>query len=102
MRKPDKAALGRLLSKYALVTEVSTDHKHVLDGGALLHHFCWPKVGTYADVASFYMNYIAKYYVKDTIIVFDGYNMVPSTKDQEHQRHFTTTAAAVVIARNAV
>ena len=101
MRKPDKAALGKLLSKDASVTQDCKDHMHVLDGGSLLHRVRWPKVGTYAEIAGLYLKYIAKYYAKDTIIVFDGYSGVPSTKDQEHQRRFTTTTATVLITSDA-
>jgi len=55
----------------------------------------------YAEIAGLYLRYNAKYYAKDTIIVFDSYSTVPSTKDQEHRRRFTTTAATVVITGDA-
>jgi len=69
MHKLDKAALGRLLSKKASVKKDSRDQTHVLDGGALLHHVRWPKVGTYAEILRLYLYYISKCYAKDTVIV---------------------------------
>jgi len=38
LRNPEKAALGRLLSKDASATQDSQHPTHVLDGGSLLHH----------------------------------------------------------------
>jgi len=83
------------------MTKDSRDQTHVLDGGALLHRVRWPKVGTFAEILRLYLYYISKRYAKDTVIVFDGYSRVPSTKDQEHQRRFTTMAATVQIAADA-
>jgi len=98
MRKPDKAVLGRLLSTNACVDVPGNCGTHyVLDGGALLHRVRWMKGLTYSQIAKQYVTYIARHYGTCVTIVFDGYSSGPSTKDHEHLRRSTKTAATVNI-----
>ena len=98
MRKPDKAVLGRLLSTNACVDVPGYCGTHyVLDGGAPLHRVRWMKGLTYSQIAKQYVTYIARHYGTCVTIVFDGYSSGPSTKDHEHLRRSTKTAATVNI-----
>ena len=58
-------------------------NKHVIDGGALLHHVSWKSNTSYRAVISQYQSYLLTKYGRCTVI-FDGYNS--STKDHEHDR----------------
>ena len=82
MRKPNKALLGRALTKNSSNTTQETT-KIVLDGGALLHRVHWNIPSTFADVIQQYCHYVTKKYGSVTV-VFDGYES--STKDHEHKR----------------
>ncbi len=63
----------------------STDVKHVLDGGALLHRVLWRSGQTYIGVCNMYVDYVTQKYGKP-LIVFDGYQQGSSTKDVTHKR----------------
>ena len=84
MRKPNKALLGKALTKNSCTTHsaLAEKSKYVLDGGALLHRVTWNILSTYNDAIKQYCLYIERKYGKDTLVVFDGYNS--STKDHEH------------------
>jgi len=97
MRKPNKAALGREVTKNAIVTATSCPTMHVLDGGSLLHRVKWPKTGTYGEVLLSYVRYVQKRYGTSVEIVFDGYSNGPSPKDHEHERRAKKTAAEVQV-----
>ncbi|KAG1697371.1 hypothetical protein GQR58_005968 [Nymphon striatum] len=56
----------------------------VLDGGALLHHVCWPKDTSYDQLCRIYVDYVTRKY-GEAIIVFNGYGE-NSTKDMTQQR----------------
>lgn len=58
---------------------------YVLDGGALLHRLPWVKGETYSTIFEKYFKYIVKHF-PGAIIVFDGYDNGPSTKDVTHIR----------------
>ncbi|KXJ15152.1 hypothetical protein AC249_AIPGENE11297 [Exaiptasia diaphana] len=59
--------------------------RYVLDGGALLHRVIWPRGVTYREILSMYNKYVMRRYGQ-AIVVFDGYEEGPSTKDCAHQR----------------
>jgi len=83
MCKPNKSVLRNvLLTAKCKVNECSL---HVLDGGALLHKVRWEVKSTFQEVCAQYSRYVQKKYGK-CLIVFDGYNDCPSTKDHEHSR----------------
>ena len=58
---------------------------HVLDGGALLHRVPWFKEESYSVIFERYNKYINGNF-KSAIVVFDGYDSGPSTKDIAHIR----------------
>lgn len=58
---------------------------HVIDGGALLQRIPWNHNATFDDICESYITYMARRYVKATI-VFDGYPTGPSTKETAHSR----------------
>src|SRR6218665_316434 len=103
MRKPDKAALSRLLTKDSTVSMTGTPPtQFVVDGGALLHRVRWINGATYMHVARQYVNFVARFYGNTATTVFDGYLSGPSTKDHEHQRRSTKMAAMVSINNDAI
>ncbi|CAG2250735.1 unnamed protein product [Mytilus edulis] len=59
--------------------------KYVLDGGSLLHRIQWPRGVTFGRIADLYVDHVCRKY-NTAIVVFDGYENGPSTKDPTHQR----------------
>lgn len=59
--------------------------QHVLDGGSLLHRVPWQTGLTYGEICLLYVQYIKRRY-SDSLVVFDGYESGPSTKDVCHFR----------------
>ena len=84
MRKPNKASLGKALTKNSSTThlELAEKSKYVLDGGALIRRV----LGIFLQLVMMIPSKTA--YIlkgnngKATQVVFDGYNS--STKDHEH------------------
>ena len=62
-----------------------SNHQYVLDGGSLLHRICWAKDKTYVEIAVSCSQFVLRTYDK-AIVVFDGYDTGPSTKDITHLR----------------
>ena len=60
-------------------------HQYVLDGGSLLPRICWTKDKTYGEIAVSCSQFVLRKYDK-AIVVFDGYDTGPSTKDITHLR----------------
>ena len=58
---------------------------HVLDGGSLLQRIAWKKGDTFEDIASMYMKHVSKNFL-NPVVVFDGYESGPTTKDMTHNR----------------
>ena len=88
MRLADKAELQNGLVKKiptCVTKEKLVDSAHVVDGGALLQHLPWPKSTSYADICQLCIQHVHKHYY-NALIVFDGYNGGPTTKDKTHQR----------------
>ena len=61
------------------------NHQYVLDGGSLLHRICWAKGKTYGEIAVSCSQFVLHKYDK-AIVIFDGYDTHPSTKDITHLR----------------
>ena len=59
--------------------------QHLLDGGPLVHRIPWQRGTTYNDICRLYTNYVTRRY-GHAIVVFDGYQEEPSTKDGAHER----------------
>ena len=89
MRKANKAQLiHHLFGKdFQIVVKdkiIKTDI-HVIDGGALLRQIKWNEKSSFEAILDSYSSFINSKYGKSTI-VFDGYGVLPSTKDHEHSR----------------
>ena len=98
MRKPQKSALAKAITHGTTPIEHrSTETKYVLDGEALLHRVKWYKTGSYLDTISLYLQYVAKRYGHENIIVFDGYTSEASTKDHKHQRRSSKSSSDVTL-----
>ena len=64
----------------------TTELKHEEGNHHPLHKVPWEKGRTYDEICSSYVKYVLKHYGKGTMIVFDGYDGTPSTKDTTHIR----------------
>ena len=71
-------------SEVPLEPPPSQNFKYVLDRGALLHRIPWQLGDTYGKILQDYGNYGTKHYGK-AVVVYDGYEAGPSTKDDTHQ-----------------
>ena len=89
MRTGDKAEHMHYLIKRVpeciIPTTPSNEAQFIIDGGALLHKFPWPKNSTYAEICRLYTQYVVNTY-SDAVVVFDGYDGGASTKDETHRR----------------
>lgn len=88
MRKANKPAPTDAISTLYTPDEhdPSCNVHFVLDGGSLLHRVPWPHGLTYDAIAEIYVNYVKTKFGQSTVIVFDGYEGGPSTKDSTHER----------------
>ena len=66
------------------VTDTSKK-QYVLDGGSLLHRVIWRKGSTYEQICTSFAKYVKQEY-GSAVVVFDGYEKGPSTKDNTHRR----------------
>ncbi|MEW8547735.1 MAG: hypothetical protein AB2693_29860 [Candidatus Thiodiazotropha sp.] len=57
-----------------------------MDGGALLQRIPWPRGSSYDNIYDLYLKYVTQKYGSRSVIVFDGYSEMPSTKDTAHIR----------------
>ena len=73
----------------------ATTVQYVLDGGALLHRIQWPSGENFDAIYSRYVQYVTDKY-RSPLIVFDGYQNGPSTKDITHCRRAKSGIAAEV------
>ena len=86
MKAANKPALADAI--WALMPEdvqsLSEDHYvYVIDGGSLLHRIPWQIGSTYNNISQKYTDYVMQHYGQASV-VFDGYDSVPSTKDNAH------------------
>ena len=73
----------------------ATTVQYVLDGGALLHRIQWPSGENFDAICSRYVQHVTDKY-RSPVIVFDGYQNGPSTKDITHCRRAKSGIAAEV------
>jgi hypothetical protein len=92
MRQANKATLGDAIwtpmkgVDMALpITEPTETVTHVIDGGSLLHRLPWPKGATFDSVCNSYVDLVKRSY-SNPVVVFDGYDDIPTTKDEAHFR----------------
>ena len=92
LRQADKPQLAEAIRNYVKTKSDSgvqqtvpvTEH-NVLDGGSLLHRLKWEEGSTYCSIADNYASFTVENYGRATV-VFDDYEVGPSTKDCAHQR----------------
>ena len=65
--------------------EIASEMYHVIDGGLLLQRIPCKRDDTSNSIAKGYVEYIQKKFT-NPIVVFDGYNAGPGTKDTAHLR----------------
>lgn len=89
IRKSQKSLLADAI--WALgdcsVVEILETNKYtyVVDGGSLLHHVPWKTGMLFSEICDAYIHYISSKYL-NAVIVFDGYQSGPTTKDTAHVR----------------
>ena len=66
--------------------EIAGEVNHVIDGGSLLQRILWKRDETFNSIAKGYVEYIQKK-LTNPIVVFDGYNAGPGTKDTADLHH---------------
>ena len=77
------------------VPETEAIVQYVLDGGSLLHRVPWKTGDTYQNIANSYANFTFHYYGR-AVVVFDGYDSVPSIKDMTHRRRINSKISNTV------
>ena len=65
--------------------EIAGEMNHAIDGGSLLQQIPWKRDETFNSIAKGYVEYIQQKFT-NPIVVFDGYNAGPGTKDTAHRR----------------
>ena len=87
MRRTDKPTLAKSLLNMLDDKNLDLSHnvEYVLDGGALLQQLPWKRGMTYSAICDLYVDYVKSNY-KNAVVVFDGYEGGPSTKDTAHLR----------------
>ena len=96
---PDKPTLADAMWKQlpdaSRTSSLPNDVQYVPHGGALLHRIPWNGGETYDAICSRYVQYVAGKY-DPAIIVFDGYEGGPSTKDVTHGKRTKSSISAPV------
>ena len=87
MSQANKASLADSLwsTTIDVSPKPSQQVQYVLDEGALLHKIPWTKGSSWDDILRLYTKYVVHRY-KNALLIFDGYNGLPSTKDSTHSR----------------
>ena len=70
----------------------------VIDGGTLIHRVQWEKGMSFLEISQRYIDFVNRLH-KNTIVVFDGYD-ISSTKDQEHLRRYSVPLSHFVDIRD--
>ena len=85
-RLPHKASLAHFIwnATNQEKAELPSDACYVMDRCFMLHLLTWCRGLTYNQLAHSFTTYITQKYGSDTVIVFDGYNSGPTTKDVTH------------------
>jgi hypothetical protein len=55
----------------------------------IIHWIPWPRAATYSNVCALYVDYVTRKY-GNAVVLFDGYEHGPSTKDATHLRRMWT------------
>ena len=76
-------------------SELSHNVEYVLDGGSLLQRLPWKRGMTYSVICDLYVDYVKSNY-KNAVVVFDGYEGGPSTKDTAHLRRTGGCASTTI------
>ena len=98
LRKTDKSQLAKVLTTNVQSSNiVSVSRAVVVDGGWLVHKVKWQPGGTYADIAAQYVSFVAKHFGSSALVVFDGYESGPTTKDHEHGRRAELSSPDVLL-----
>jgi len=87
LRTGDKAEIIHYLIKQVpacITASPQPNVQYIVDGGALLHRFPWPKQNSYSDICNMYTRYIRLTY-GHALVVFDGYHG-STTKNEAHHR----------------
>ena len=87
MRRADKLTLAKSLLNMLNDKNLELSHnvEYVLDGGVLLQRLPWKCGMTYLAIYNLSVDYVKSNY-KNAVVVFDGYEGGPSTKDTAHLR----------------
>ena len=97
LRKPDKAALAKVLKAFVDPVEHPLCTSLVIDGGWLLHNVRWDTSITWKDIAESYLRLVksmGSHHLRITV-VFDGYGS--STKDHDHLRRTKNSCCNIQI-----
>ena len=83
----DKPRIANAISKVIPKIDVTISHDahNVLDAGFLLQRIPWRTGSSYGDICDQYVVHVKRQYGV-AVIVFDGYDSGPSTKDATHIR----------------
>ena len=87
MHSANKSKLAESLENFSSTNFVDheDDVHHVIDGGDLLYRMGkWKKQQAYQHIADQCVQYAENHYGKNSIVVFDGYPLHPTTKDPTH------------------
>lgn len=97
LRKPDKAALARVLKAFVEPVEQPPCMSLVIDGGWLLHNVRWEANLTWKDIAESYLRFVKSMGSQclQITVVFDGYGS--STKDHDHLRRTKNACCDILI-----
>jgi hypothetical protein len=92
MRAADKPALANAMKSKdnpgLQPNRKENDKSHVIDGGMLLQWIPWESGRTYGELCESYIQFVQSNFCS-AIVVFDGYECGPSTKDSTHERRAT-------------
>ena len=77
------------------IRKPSGDVKYIINGGALIHRIGWKSGKSYEAICQQYCRYVGNLY-GTPVIVFDGYQDGPSTKDAAQRRRASVNVGATV------
>ena len=94
LQKPEKTQLARAIEEYASVqcdvaseqcdkavsNDIPKTDNYVLDGGSLVQCVPWTKGNTYGAITNSYVDFTFRN-CRTATVVFNGYQEIPSTKD---------------------
>ena len=88
MRQTDKADLQNTILKKTpsnITEQIHADAVYVVDGGVLLQRLQWTMSVSYAHLTHLYIQYVRNHFTQ-ALVVIDGYESGPSTKDEAYHR----------------